>query len=158
MKIKFTRKSIKAINKWLKRNGFTTTCRLSNKYALCYDLDENEILVPPQYDGDKDDLFMKCLRDLKLTSDFDAVTLSILHELGHAQTAHLFTYDEWNGYNIVKGSLALVLDENDDDFYFKYWEVEDEKAANSWLTMYVNCLPKKVQKLEDIIETTIKFG
>ena len=158
MKITFTKKSVKALNKWLKRNGFNTTCTFIKGDELAYDADDDLILIPKHYNSEPDSLFVKFLRRLGLVSDFDAVTLSILHELGHAQTFPLFTLKEWNGFNDIKLQLAIVGDPETDEFYTDYWEIPDELAANNWAVMYANCFDKKVQKLENIIEENVKFG
>ena len=158
MKITFTKKSVKAINKWLKRNGFNTTCTFVKGDELAYDADDDLILIPKHYNSEPDSLFVKCLRNLGLASDFDAVTLSILHELGHAQTFPLFTLNEWNAFDVKKLQMSIVGDPEEDSFYTDYWEVKDELAANTWATMYANLFENKVQKLENIIEENVKFG
>jgi len=158
MEITFTRKSIKEINKWLEKNGFSTECELNSKYALCYSPSEDIIYVPKHYEDCADSLFMKTLRKLGLTSDFEAVTLSFLHELGHAQTLHLLTNKESKDCDTLKGVYELVIDGDCDDYYLMYWTVTDEEMANRWAAMYADLFGKKVQKLEDIIEQNVKFG
>lgn len=158
MKIRFTKKSVKAINKWLKRYGFNTVCELVNKGGLEFDPNENVILIPRAYDSDYDSEFMKFLRSIGLTADFDPVTLSLLHELGHAQTLDLFTTREWKWCAAQKAVWAGLHSTTDEDYLFGYWNIEDELAANNWLILYTKSFPKKVQKLEDIIAENVKFG
>lgn len=158
MKITFSEKSVKAINKWAKKYGFNTEYIFVKSGALEFDPNENEITVPRAYDSDYDSSFMKFLRGIGLTADFDAVTLSILHELGHAQTLDLFTTREWKWCAAQKAILAGISDGPDEDYLFGYWNIEDELAANNWLVLYTKSFPKKVQELENIIETTVKFG
>ena len=158
MKIRFTKKSVKAINKWLKKYGFDTECELVNKGDLEFDPNENIILIPRAYDSDYDSEFMKFLRKLGLTADFDPVTLSILHELGHAQTFRLFTNKEWVWCAAQKAVWAGIHEGADEEYLFGYWNFEDELAANNWLVLYTKSFSKKVQKLEDIIAENVKFG
>lgn len=162
MKFKFTKKSINAINKWLAKYGFDTECVLVRGDGdLEYNSDENEIYIPRVYDFDTegyDSWFMKFLRGIGLTADFDAVTLSILHELGHAQTTDLFGTKEWNWCAAQKVIWAGIHDGPSEEYMFGYWNFEDELAANNWLILYTKSFPQKVQNLEDILEQTVKFG
>lgn len=158
MKITFSEKSIKAINEWAKKYGFNTEYIFVKSGALEFDPNENEITVPRAYDSDYDSAFMKFLRSIGLTADFDAVTLSILHELGHAQTLDLFTAKEWKWCAVQKAVLAGISGGPDEEYLFTYWGIEDELAANNWLVLYTKSFPEKVRELENIIETTVKFG
>lgn len=158
MKITFSEKSVKAINKWAEKYGFNTEYIFVKSGALEFDPNENEVTVPRAYDSDYDSAFMKFLRSIGLTSDFDAVTLSILHELGHAQTMDLFTARKLTWCAAQKAILAGISDGPDEDYLFNYWNIEDELAANNWLVLYTKSFPNKVQELENIIETTVKFG
>ena len=153
MKITFTKKSVKAINKWLKKCGFETRCVIEKGGEMQFDPNDNLIILPKDYDDEPDTLFMKCLRDLGLTSDFDTVTLSILHELGHSQTAPLFTRKEW-----IACSLQKMFIPGGEEGYFEYWKVKDELMANKWAVTYADFFGKKVQKLENIIGDYVKFG
>lgn len=158
MKITFTKKSVKALNKWLKKNGFATECVYAKNGELEYDPDEDLITIPRRYVSEPDTYFIKCFRALGFTADFDTVTLSILHELGHAQTFHLFTAKEWCACHAKKSILALEADPDDENYYFAYWNVPDELAANNWAVLYTKSFPKKVERLENIIEEFVKFG
>lgn len=156
MKIKFTKKATKEIKKWLKKNGFgEVDCDLTAG-EFQFDPNDYTILAPRNYDDSVDYLFMRCLRKLGLTSDFDAITLSILHELGHAETHALFTNKEHKSFNSDKFLLELS-DIDGEDRFFKYWEVKDELAANTWAIMYTKCFTNKVQKLEEIVEKYVKI-
>lgn len=158
MRIRFTKKSIKAINKWLKRHNIYAECKLVNKGDLEFDPNNYTILIPREYDDSFDSPFMKFLRGLGLTSDFDTVTLSILHEIGHAQTTYLFSEKEWRWCAAQKAIWAGLHEGPDEEYLFGYWNFEDELAANNWLVLYTKSFPKKVQKLEDIIAENVKFG
>ena len=153
MKITFSEKSVKAINKWLKNCGFEARCVIEKGGEMQFDPNDNIIILPKDYDDEPDTLFMKCLRDLGLTSDFDTVTFSILHELGHSQTAPLLTRKEW-----IACSLQKMFIPGGEEGYFEYWKVKDELMANKWAVTYADFFEKKVQELENIIETTVKFG
>ena len=158
MKITFSEKSVKAINKWAEKYGFNTEYIFVKSGALEFDPNENEVTVPRAYDSDYDSAFIKFLRSIGLTADFDAVTLSILHELGHAQTLDLFTAKEWKWCAVQKAVLAGISGGPDEEYLFTYWSIEDELAANNWLVLYTKSFPEKVRELENIIETTVKFG
>lgn len=158
MEIKFTKKFIKAFSKWLKKNGFATECEYVKGGELSWQPDEDIIYIPDRYNNDPDSLFMRHLRGLSLTSDFDVITVSLLHEIGHAQTQHLFTTRESNKCDVIKAMYAITIDEDSDDFYIKYWEVPDENMANKWAINYADTFPKKVEKLENIVEEYVKFG
>ena len=159
---KFTKKSVKKINKWLQKNGFAVTCARVDKDEddndLTFIVDDDGamyILTPRWYNEEPDGFFMKYLRELGLKSHFDSLTLSILHELGHTQTYPLFMTKEWNACDKKKENL----DEPDrETTLYKYWEIKNEKAANMWLIMFAECFSNKVQELEDIIGETVKFG
>ena len=158
MEITFNKKTVKAINKWLRRNGFGAECVFVKGNELAYDPNDDIILVPKHYDDEPDGLFMRCLRNLGLTGDFDSTTLSILHELGHSQTCPILSAKEWRNCAEQKLMLAITTDVTSDESRFKYWEIADEYAANNWAVMFVKCFPKKVEKLEKIIEENVKFG
>jgi len=158
MEITFNKKTVKAINKWLRRNGFGAECVFVKGDELAYDPNDDTILIAKHYNDEPDTLFMKCLRDLGLTGDFDATTLSILHELGHSQTSPMLSRKEWEKCAWEKFVLSATTDPTSDESRFKYWEIADEYAANNWAVMFVRCFPKKVEKLEKIIEENVKFG
>lgn len=146
----FTKSTTKAIRKWLKDNGFNVSCRLGNE--MVFDPNIDSIIVSKEYDTSADGYFMEFLREYGLTNDFDAITLSILHELGHAETEHLFSEEEWNNDMVIKAEFANqeVIDER--EYNYKYWKTNVEFSANLWVIMYVKAFPEKVNQLEDIIE------
>lgn len=158
MKFKFSKKIIKPLNEWLAQNGFNTECVFEKNGVFQYDPDEDIIIIPGTHMDEPDSLFMKCLRGLGLTSDFDTTTLSFLHELGHAQTISLFTVKESNKCDRIKAKYAVTIDEDSDDFYLEYWKVKDELLANKWAITYADCFTDKAQKIEDIFGKYIKIG
>ena len=158
MKIKFTKKSVKEINKWLRKHHFYAECVFIKKGDLEFDPNEREILVPANYVSDYDSVFMKFFRGIGLTCNLDTVTLSILHELGHAQTVSLFSPSEWRYCAAQKAIWAGLHSEADEEYLLGYWNIEDELAANNWVVLYTKSFPKKVQELENIIEKYVKFG
>ena len=158
MEIKISRGIIEPLNKWLVHHGFEVECKYSKNGAFQYDPNCDIIIIPGTYDDDPDSLFMKCLRGLGLTSNFDTLTYSFLHELGHSQTTNLFTTKESQECDAIKDFFSIAIDEDDDDFYLKYWEVRDEKLANKWAVTYADTFPYKAQKIEEIIEKYVKFG
>lgn len=148
--MRFTKETTKAIRKWLKQNGFNTTCVFGSEFE--YDPTSNAIHMPKVYDNTFDTDFMKCLRELGLKTDFDCMTLSILHELGHHETEKYFSETEWENCALEK--LALEFSETIEDeseFLTYYWNVANEKSANLWLVYYANMFTDKVQELENIL-------
>ena len=112
---------------------------------------QENISIPSEYsEPDLDANFMICLRDLGLKYDFDALTLSVLHELGHFCTMEDVTEDDLNNQscNIVTIQLMEISDNAKD---FAYWLTPIERAANEWLVKYVNKNKAAVEKLENII-------
>lgn len=159
MDFKISPKIIKPLNQWLKRYGFEAECIYKKNGVFQYDPSSDIITIPGIYNGDDyDSLFMRFLRSHGLTPDFDAITLSLLHELGHSQTQSLMTDEESEECDVIKAVYSMTIDEDSDDFQFKYWEVKDEFMANTWAIMYANCFLNKVQNLENIFEKYVKFG
>lgn len=156
MNIRFTAKVVRSINKWLKKYGFATTCDMDKDEAMSYYSDEDMIILPEEYDDEPDRLFKKCLRGLGLKSKFDTTTLSILHELGHAQTLPLLSDEESDICDGIKAEYAVTIDEDSDDYHLEYWKVKDEFMANTWAVMYANLFPEKVQELENILLANAK--
>lgn len=147
--VRFDKTTTKAIRKWLKANGFNVSCRVG-KYDLSYAPDLNSICVPYEYDDSLDTYFMKWLRKKGLKCDFDCMTLSLLHEVGHYMTENLFTEEEWDSDNMVKEALSMGT-MKEKDFIFAYWNCPTEYMANMWLISYANTFADKCQELEDII-------
>ena len=156
MEIKFNKKIVKAINKWLKKYGFSTTCDMDKDEDMSYYSEEDMIILPAEYDNEPDRLFKKCLRGLGMKTNFDMTTLSILHELGHAQTLPLMTEEESDLCDGIKREYAVTIDEDSDDYHLEYWKVKDELMANKWAVMYADLFPEKVQALEDILLANAK--
>ena len=149
---------IEPLNEWLYANGFVTTCTYVTGGDLEYNPATDQIYIPSVYDIEPDSFFIKCLRKLGLKKKFKGFTMSILHELGHAKTLDLFTDKESAKCDDIKKEYQITIDEDSDDYYYEYWKVKDEYAANSWAVMYANCFPKKVKKLAKIIEENVNFG
>lgn len=146
--IKFNNKTCNAINSWFEKNDFDLICKIGED--LEYYLEENIITIPKTYDDSMDCYFMKWLRQHGLTTDFDCLVLSILHEIGHFETENLFTYQEWENDNAFKVALQFTNLE-DEEFYFSYWDSPTEYVANMWLITYANIFMTKCQDLEDLI-------
>ncbi len=156
MEIRFTQKTVRAINRWLKKYGFSTTCDMDKDEVMSYCSEGDMIILPEEYDDEPDRLFRKCLRGLGMKTNFDMTTLSILHELGHAQTLPLMTEEESDICDGIKREYAATINEDSDDFQFEYWKVKDELMANKWAVMYADLFPEKVQALEDILLANAK--
>lgn len=143
-----TKETTKAIRKWLASNGFKVGCRLGKEFY--YEPEENYIAVASNYDDTYDTDFMVCLRRLGLASNFDVITLSILHELGHKETEKYFASNEWENDSVLKAVLPYTT-KSQKRLNFQYWATPTEYSANNWLVMYCKCFPEKVEELEEIV-------
>lgn len=159
MTIKITPDTTKAIRKWLKKNGFSVSCRLKRGKSaeLEFDPNYNLIYVPETYDGSLDDYFVAWLKDHGLDTDLDVITLSILHEVGHSETFKVFTEKEWLDCAAIK-ELIYASDTTGKDAAYAYWNVSDEFAANMWLIMFVKAFYTKAKKLSKKIHETVIMG
>lgn len=85
--------------------------------------------------------------------DIPIPVLAFLHELGHHFTLSNFTDFELKFYETIKGALSNFTDfelkfcentksadteESDFDFFYHYWELPDEFAANMWVIDFIN--------------------
>ena len=157
MSIKFTLDTTKAIRKWLKKNGFSATCRLTRgaNAELQYDPNYNLIYAPVCYDDSLDELFTGWLTRHGLETDLDCITLSILHELGHSETFKYFTEEEWFECAALKELMYVNEDMTDEERGEYYWNMKDEYAANMWLIMFIKAFPDKAKKLSEKIKETL---
>lgn len=157
MSIKFTLDTTKAIRKWLKKNGFSATCRLTRgaNAELQYDPNYNLIYTPVRYDDSLDELFTSWLTRHGLETDLDCITLSILHELGHSETFKYFTEEEWFECAALKELMYVNEDMTDEERGDYYWNMKDEYAANMWLIMFIKAFPDKAKKLSEKIKETL---
>jgi len=153
--VRLGKNTTKAIRKWLAKYGYTVGCRLNREFL--YEPDDNYIGIQRVYDSLWDTDFMACLRGLGMKSNFDTITLSILHELGHYETMPDFTEEEWENDNILKQILIDSAD-NQHELNIKYWATSTEKVANEWAVYMADNRSKQVQELEDIIAETMERG
>ena len=158
----FSKESIKAIRKWIKESGFSVGCRLTEK-EFFYDNFQNAIFLPKNYADEETDPFFKAflLENGLKNADLNVVTLSILHELGHAETEHLFTDTEWTFDAMLKISIdenAIDKFANAKEYLYAYWNTLTEKGANNWAIMYANTFETKTQILNEIVENALTFN
>lgn len=160
--MRFTKQTTKEIRKWLKDNGFAVGCRIGKEMAF-QPLDEDTncfIVVPKYYDSSLDTYFMNFLKKYGYKGDFDCITLSILHELGHFETEHLFSKEEWESDSVLKEVICFNPCENDkelEEVNYRYWQTPTEFSANLWLIMYVKAFADKVEELENIIDKNYNY-
>jgi len=143
-----TKDTTKQVKQWLTSNGFNVGCRLGNDFY--YEPEQNYIAMASNYDSTYDEDFMKCLRKNGLASNYDAITLSILHELGHFATLPMFSAEEWELDSIEKDTLRYTC-KSQRRLNFAYWATPTEFAANNWAIMYCKIFPNKVDELEEIV-------
>lgn len=155
----FSKESIKAVRRWIKESGFSVGCRLTEK-EFFYDNFHNAIFLPKNYADEETDPFFKAflLENGLKNADLNVVTLSILHELGHAETDHLFTDTEWTFDAMLKISIdenAIDKFANAKEYLYAYWNTLTEKGANNWAIMYANTFETKTQILNEIVENAL---
>lgn len=152
--MRFEKGLTKELRHWLKDNGFAVGCRWGKEWA--FEPEENYITIPKVYDSDSDDDFIHFLRSNGLANDFDCITLSMLHEIGHFETMPYFTNEEWENDALVK--CVYELSETDySEYLYKYWNTQTEYSANMWAIMYVKAFSSKVEELEDIFGNYLKW-
>ena len=148
---RLNRQTTQAIRQWLKKYNFDSKCQLGNDFECIPDT--HTIIVNRNYNSYADTEFMHCLRNLGLKYNFDCITLSVLHELGHSETEHLFSEDDWAICAVQKFVLYDKSSTMPFETYInKYWEIKDEKMANIWLVNYVNNFAENVAELEKNLE------
>jgi len=153
----FTPETTKKLREWLKENNFEVGCRLGKEVAFqpADDFNNSHIIIPKTYDFSLDKFFIEFLKKYGYSDNFEAITLSFLHEIGHFETKHLFNQEEWNTDAFLKMSLGLKNNETQEEekeIVFKYWETSTEFCANMWLIMYTQIFKEKVVKLEKILK------
>ena len=150
----FTAETNKKIRKWLKASNFKVGFRFGK--CIAYEAEDKAITVEREYDATVDEFFVEFLTKNGLTSNCDVVALSILHEIGHFETEHLFTTDEWDMDFLIKETLEQKARDNKYEgdvraYLFEYWRTKTEYAANVWAIMYANTFPEKVEELTKIL-------
>lgn len=155
--VRFNKETTRLIRLWLVKNGFDCSARLGSSFL--YEPDEHFIAIPRFYrpkNIEIDAVFMAFLRENGLKVDFDSVTLSVLHELGHAETLlYYFTDEEILNDMLLKEVISYSDCPYEDDLR-AYWSIPTEYIANKFAIEYANNFPKEVQELEDILSTTME--
>ena len=157
MIIHFTTKSTNAIRAWFRRNGFTCGCGLNKHFfndGFVYDGETHRVEVPEFYIASAvDDELLMCLKNKGLTTETSWLVATILHELGHAETIHLFTESELKKVCKQKQKLSDALTEaNRIQINRTYWNLPVEDIANNWAITYANMFPHKVDRLYKILQ------
>ena len=155
--VKFNKETTKLIREWLAKNDFYCSCRLGRCFQ--YEPTDEYIELPKIYNDanlEIDSVFMKWLRAYGLKTDFDALTMSILHELGHAETLLDFFDDDDRLNDSMMIELLRVSDNDYYDDLWVYWCLPTEKIANLWAIMWANENPEQTQELEDILASTME--
>lgn len=149
--MKLTKETTKNIRHWLGKNNFECTINLGNDFY--YNPTNERIVISRNYISTNDYDFIVCLRKLGLLYDFDCITLSVLHELGHFMTENNFTDTQWDKDSEKKEKLSTKY--SGSKLNFIYWSCITEKVANLWLVDFVNNNKELVEDLEELISITI---
>ena len=77
-------------------------------------------------------------------SDIPIPVLCFLHEAGHHMTISNFSTIDLLLCDFLK---KRIKDEDDFNFYYKYWLVDDEFEANMWMINFIN---NNIEAVEDL--------
>ena len=146
----------KGLREWLSAHHFKATIRKENGGSWSCIPDKKQIYVPTTDSTDFNAELMSWFRDHNYTADFDIITLSFLHELGHCITR---TTD-------LELNRLLLLEKYNSDTLFNslpdseknrlYWDIPFEAAANEWAINFCEKHPAAAQRLENILASCIK--
>jgi len=147
-----TKETTKVMREWLKVNDFDCGCRL----GTCFEYDPCDYIITVQknYKEDYDTDLMEVFRTLGMTTNFDIITLSFLHELGHFATLDTMTEKAYAKDIFIRESVIAYI-EDDHDRNITYWNLKSEKMANEWVVDFCETYPEIVQDLEDRIAISI---
>lgn len=150
--MRLTKATKRTIQKWANRNHFDITVVLGNEFE--YNSNTNELVIEKLYNTNNDKDFITCLNSLGLNTNVDTIILSILHELGHANTVDNFNDIKWAYDNFIKEHLYLFY-KNRTTLNTIYWNRPTEKVANIWAINYANTHEKELKKLSEKIKKTL---
>ena len=133
---------------WLENQGFDCDIMFDDDFG--YDWFENKLhvgTVTYPTTGRWFEQFL-CEYGLEWFGILDPV-LALIHELGHYATHESYSEEELYLFQAIKmfGTEDRMEEMNS---MFKYWEVNDEFAANMWAIDYINWNIEVVQELIDI--------
>lgn len=77
-------------------------------------------------------------------SDIPVPVLCFLHEAGHHMTISNFSNLDLVYCSLLKSEIK---DNDDFNFYYKYWLVDDEFEANMWMIDFIN---NNIEAVEDL--------
>lgn len=157
MKPQINAETTKAIRAWLRANNIKVGCRLGK----CFEYEPNEhfIVTAREYDDCVDKMFVNWLCKHGLNNEIvkdasNIIALSVLHEIGHAETVKLFSDAEYMVDAIVK-EIKVPNCKTYEQALEMYWNTPTETAANLWAIMYANTFPSKFASLSAILNKTI---
>jgi len=158
MIISFDKNSTSAVRSWLRRNGFNCGCGIG--HSFCYSPDTHRIEVPKTYKTNILDTYLiEYLSDKGMKCEnIEALTITILHEVGHSETIRLFSEKEFQKDMEEKFRIETKLTEkNLKESNYKYWKLPTENMANNWAINYINTFPQKVERLTKILYRNCKI-
>ena len=125
----------KYLNKWLKSHNFDCTVCFDTDFS--YDCINNIIHYAFVIPGNHDKLFLKLCQECRdEIGNCDNFILSFFHELGHNETQHLFSDEEWDKYDELCDIISGKEDFTEDD-YINYYKYPIELEATKWACDYI---------------------
>ena len=104
--------------------------------------------------------FMENLANIAPDIKCDPFLISLLHELGHHETGHMFEEVEDLLFRKRKESMAVKLttasEEEARDLHFKYFNMPDEYEATMWAVNYMRNNTEKVAKFWNELQPAIQ--
>ena len=118
------------LNNWLKENNFDCTVQFDADFSFdCLNDILHYTFVVLQ---DHDRLFLEVCREIcPEIEESDNFILSFFHELGHFETQHLFSDEEWDTYDELCDIMSN-MDELTDKNYLDYYHYPIEIEATKW--------------------------
>jgi len=144
-----TKLQLKKIEKFINKN----ICDITLKFDDCFYYDDTTrtIAIQKNYTGEGDNHFIAILKEKGLKGNYNAITLSLMHELGHANTLEYISNKKYDKCNAILDTL-YTKGLSDKKFYKAYYKVYSEKVANTWAIKYINAHEKEIKKLEKLLD------
>ena len=133
----------KALSLWFNDHGFSNLEFVEGE-DFCY-YPSLHTVQWGMFDSEKtDNHFRQFFHEYGMKNDECIFIISLLHEVGHFQTIHFFSNEEFESDFAAKENR--ISDGTIDTDYW-YWELPIELAANMWAINWINEHPIEVKEL-----------
>lgn len=128
---------------------------------FCYDTEEERVYFSIMVTERSDRLFKKYIKD---TFNFNVPSIfmmSLLHEVGHAETLDTLSRAQIDADHYVKDILDEVLENTPtnnpdyEDIYTQYFDLTIEKVATQWAVDYYKANRKRCDDFYSIFENAL---